>query len=184
MHSSPNIWRSSVIRWVWKYELSKKGVTMEILSEAEVFLVKKRVILVIFQISESKERQKTDKIRSMTKKSHQKYWALKWKFFPNKRLFKNLGPRNMFPPPNSAPSLRLWWNRWPTCINYPLLGVTMISLFAGKYALVGEMRKPWVLSNQSIAHLSHSLPPTTIIYFNFKQMRSHTLNTELSTHYT
>jgi len=72
---------------------------MEILSEAEVFLVKKRVILVIFQISESKERQKTDKIRSMTKKSHQKYWALKWKFFPNKRLFKNLGPRNLFRPP-------------------------------------------------------------------------------------
>ena len=38
----------------------------------------------------------------MTKKRHQKLSVLKWKFFPKK------GHSKVFPPPNLAPSLRLW----------------------------------------------------------------------------
>src|SRR6218665_915015 len=44
----------------------------------------------------------------MTKKGHQKFSALKWKFLPKKVILK-LWSAKFFPvPPKSAPSLRLW----------------------------------------------------------------------------
>ena len=57
---SPNISRSSVIGCVWKYELSKKRCHEEIFcSEIEVFRKQKGHKNVIYQISDSKEGQKT-----------------------------------------------------------------------------------------------------------------------------
>ena|SRR6218665_904368 len=45
-------------------------------------------------------------MESMTKKGHQKFWALKWKFFL-KKVIRKFGQRNLFSvPPNSASSLR------------------------------------------------------------------------------
>src|SRR6218665_3950939 len=64
----PNIFRSSVTASVAKYELTKKRCQRgNVCSEIEVF-IKKRVIYVIYEISDSRDRQKTDKIWSMTKK--------------------------------------------------------------------------------------------------------------------
>ena len=62
--------------------------------------VKKRAIYVIYQISDSKlkERQKYGRL---LKKGHQKFSALKLTFSPKKIIQK------LFAPPNSAPSLRL-----------------------------------------------------------------------------
>src|SRR6218665_2332446 len=59
------------------------------------FLVKKKLIFVICQISDSKDRHNIDKIEAMTKKGHQKFRALKWKFFPKKVILK-FGLRNFF----------------------------------------------------------------------------------------
>jgi len=61
------------------------------LSEIEV-LVKKRggVIYVIYQISYKIE----------SKKGRQKFWAVKWKFFPKNGSFENFGP------PKSPPMFR------------------------------------------------------------------------------
>jgi len=61
MHPSPNISRSSVIGGVGKYELRKKGMIKEFASEIEV-------IYDIYDISHSKDRGKTFKMWSMTKK--------------------------------------------------------------------------------------------------------------------
>jgi len=54
-----NILRSSVIGCVWKYELSKNRSHEEIFFLKKRFFVKKRAIYVIYQILDSKERQKT-----------------------------------------------------------------------------------------------------------------------------
>src|SRR6218665_264782 len=57
-------------------------------------LFKKRVTHLLYQISDSRDRQKTDKIQ----KGHQKFWELKWKFFP-KKVIRKFGPRKIFPSP-------------------------------------------------------------------------------------
>src|SRR6218665_2799833 len=73
--SAPHILRSSVIECEAKYELTKKRCQGGIfLSKIEVFVNKKGVIYVIYQIS--------DKIES--KKGRQKFWGVKWKFVPKK----------------------------------------------------------------------------------------------------
>ena len=56
--------------------------------------------------SQTAETGKTAEKRSMTKKGHQKFWALT--FFPKKVIQKNLIGGNFPPPPNSAPGLRPW----------------------------------------------------------------------------
>jgi len=38
------------------------------------------MIYVLYQISHSRDREKTDKIESMTKKMTSEFWAVKWKF--------------------------------------------------------------------------------------------------------
>jgi len=38
---------------------------------------------------------------SMTKKGHQKFWPWKWIFFPETTSFRNLGPRKLFPSPQT-----------------------------------------------------------------------------------
>src|SRR6218665_2835836 len=63
-----------------------------------MILVRKRVIYVIYQISDIRDRQKTDKIESMTKKGHQKCFALKCTFFL-KKVISNFGQRNFVPCP-------------------------------------------------------------------------------------
>jgi len=73
MHQSPNILRSTVIGCEAKYELTKKRCQGGIFVLKSRFLVKKRVIYVIYQISDSRDRQKTDKIEPMTLKSHEKF---------------------------------------------------------------------------------------------------------------
>ena len=65
--------RSSVIGCVAKGELTKKGV-MEDFSEIQVFFKKRVKYNVIYQISDSRERQKRDKIQSMTKKVIRNLW--------------------------------------------------------------------------------------------------------------
>ena len=57
-----------------------------------MFLVKKRVIYIKYQISDSRDRQ-----NRVDEKGHQKVWVLKWKFFPKKRSFENF-VRNIFSP--------------------------------------------------------------------------------------
>jgi len=49
--------------------------------------------------------EKTAEERSMTKKSHQKFRALKRKFFPKKVIRKIWTVKFFGPPPNSAPGL-------------------------------------------------------------------------------
>ena len=64
----PNILKSTVIGYEAKYELTKKGLKEEFFVLKSRFLVKKTVIYVIYQISDSRDREKTDKIESMPKK--------------------------------------------------------------------------------------------------------------------
>ena len=54
MGRPPNISRSSVIGCVAKYELTGKGVMKEIFSEIGVFRQGKRVICVIYTVSQKK----------------------------------------------------------------------------------------------------------------------------------
>jgi len=76
----------------------RKGVKKEYFCLKLRFLVKKReVIYVIHQIS--------DKIES--KKWREKFWAVKWKFFPKKGSFKN------FCPPQSRRQVSA--NDWKPC---------------------------------------------------------------------
>ena len=63
--SVPNILISTDIGSEANYELTKKGVKEEF---CVLKSVKKRVVYVIHQISGSRDREKTDKIESMTKK--------------------------------------------------------------------------------------------------------------------
>ena len=79
MHPSPNIWRS---RYAGKYETLNKCEMKECFVMKKIFILKKRVIYGISQISDSIDCR--DKRRSMTKKGRQKFSALKWKFFPKK----------------------------------------------------------------------------------------------------
>src|SRR6218665_998954 len=55
---------------------------------------------------DSRDRQKTDNIESITKKGHQKFSALKWNFFSKKGHSKIWSAKFFYVPPNSAPSLR------------------------------------------------------------------------------
>ena len=59
-------------------------------SEIEVFCQEKGHICCIYQISDSRHREKTGKIESMTKKGRQKYWSVKWNLFPKKGHSKNV----------------------------------------------------------------------------------------------
>ena len=87
---SPNISRSSVIGCVSKHELIKKGVMEEfLLFWNRGFYQEKGVIYVVYRISDSRDRQKTDKIQ----KSHQKLLALKWKCFYKKGHSKRPSPK-------------------------------------------------------------------------------------------
>jgi len=45
--------------------------------------------------------RKSEKPGRWLKKSHQKFWAWKWTFVPKKTSFRNLGPRQNFPPPQT-----------------------------------------------------------------------------------
>ena len=74
----------------WERTNWPKSVMEEICFGFCWVFVKKRVIC--YQISDSRDREKTDKIRSMSKKGHQKLLALKWNFFPN----RSFGPRKSF----------------------------------------------------------------------------------------
>ena|SRR6218665_2388871 len=85
-HSSvpSNILRSTVIGCESKYKLIKKASKRISCSEIEDFGLEKGHILILFfksyiyirfQVSDSRDRQKTDKIKSMTEKGHQKFWA-------------------------------------------------------------------------------------------------------------
>src|SRR6218665_363956 len=63
----PNIWRSSVIVCVRKYELSKKVFSGNVREErATLYVIN---IYLTYKISDSKDMYKTEKIRSTTKKS-------------------------------------------------------------------------------------------------------------------
>ena len=62
----PNILRSTVIGCEAKYELTKKSLKEEFFVLKSWFLVKKRVIYVMYQISDSRDRQKTDRLESIT----------------------------------------------------------------------------------------------------------------------
>ena len=86
----PNILRSSVIGCVWKYELSKERCHEGIFcSEIERIFLKKRSIYVIYHISDSKERQKTWKIRAMTKKRLSEVFGVEMDTSSWKRSFKH-----------------------------------------------------------------------------------------------
>src|SRR6218665_2453497 len=92
MHPSLNILRSSVMGCEEKYELTKKRCQEGIfLSEFEVFGQQRGSYnqisdkSLIYQIS--------DKIES--KKGRQKFWAVKWNFFPIIKVIRK------FPPPQS-----------------------------------------------------------------------------------
>ena len=55
------------------------------------------------------KRGKIGKIRSITKKGHQKFSALKWKFYPEKVILK-FGPRHFFRPlklSDKSPPMRI-----------------------------------------------------------------------------
>ena len=70
--------------------------------------MKKRVIYGRYQISDSRDREKTDKRRSVIKKWSSTILGVKMGFFSKNNHSKILVRENVFPsPPNSAPSLRL-----------------------------------------------------------------------------
>ena len=79
---SPNILRSTVIGCEAKYKLTKK------VSRRNFCVLKsnkERVRYVIYQISDSRDREKTDKIESMTRKEVvRNFGPWKWKLFPKK----------------------------------------------------------------------------------------------------
>ena len=98
-----NISWSSVIGCVWKYELSKKSCHEGIFcSGIEVFR-KKAICVIYYKISDSKKRQK----RNTVDIGHQKFSALKWKFFPKE------GHSKMFlPPPKLGAKSPPVYGRW------------------------------------------------------------------------
>ena len=104
--------RSTALGCEAKYELTKKRCQGGIFSsEIEVFGQefgpKKRVIYVMYQISENSDRQKTDKIELMMtkKKGRQKFWAEKLNFFPKTSL-ENLAREIFFLPQSLRQCLR------------------------------------------------------------------------------
>src|SRR6218665_1791890 len=74
-----------------------------------VFLVRKRSCTTFSRAKIRKIREKRGKIRKtwlMTKKGHQKFLPLKWKFFQKKS--SSWSAKNFSVPPNSAPGFRPW----------------------------------------------------------------------------
>ena len=47
----------------------------------------------MFQVLDSRNRQETKKIESMTKKGHQKFWASKMEIVSLKKVIRKFGPR-------------------------------------------------------------------------------------------
>src|SRR6218665_2766474 len=84
-------------------------------------------------ISDSRDREKTEKIESMTKKCRQKCWGVKQKFFlkiEKRSFFKNFG-REMFPPKLHARSPTMSY----TTLKYLTINTSFIHSFIHSFIL-------------------------------------------------